>query len=467
MSKPALVSLSLPVLLPSLATSSVNAALPELARALGASFQDAQWIVLAYLVSMTTLSVAAGKLGDRIGRRRLLAAGIVLFTSSSFLCGVAPTLSTLIAARAGQGAGAALMMSLTLAIASDTVSKSGTGAAMGWLGTMSAAGTALGPVLGGALITAPGWRAIFLANVPAGLVALLLVRRCVPVDTHAPGASKGGVDSLGTFVLAVTLSTYTLAMTMGAGHFGPLNVSLLLAAVCGTAAFLLVEKSAAAPVIPQGVFRDPAVSGGLVSSTMVSAVMMATLVVGPFYLSRTLGLTAAEAGLVLAVGPLVAALSGTPAGRLVDRFGAPRMTRAGLIGIAGGSTLLSVIPATLGPAGYLVPIVAMTAAYALFQAANTTAIMNATPTARRGLVAGLLSLSRNLGFITGASAMGTLFTRVSASSDIAAATPEAVASGMQRTFGIAAVMMVLAVVLARARRRDPRDEPATVGARAV
>jgi len=467
MSKPALVSLSLPVLLPSLATSSVNAALPELARALGASFQDAQWIVLAYLLSMTTLGVSAGRLGDLFGRRRLLVGGIALFTSASFLCGVAPALSTLIAARAVQGAGAALMMSLTLAIASDTVSKSGTGAAMGWLGTISAAGTALGPVLGGALMTGPGWRAIFLANVPAGLLALLLVRRYVPADNHEPGVNTAGVDSLGTVVLALTLSTYALAMTMGAGQFGPLNVSLLLAAVCGAAAFLLVEKSAAAPVIPPEVFRDPAVSGGLVSSTMVSAVMMATLVIGPFYLSRSLGLTAGEAGLVLSVGPVVAAVSGVPAGRLVDRLGAPRMAGAGLIGIAGGSTLLFVIPAALGPSGYIVPIVAMTAAYALFQAANNTAIMNATPAARRGLVAGLLGLSRNLGFITGASALGAFFTRASASSDIATATAEGVAAGMQRTFGVAAVMIVLALVLTRRGRRAPRAEPATVGARAI
>ncbi|MGE3886673.1 MAG: MFS transporter [Vicinamibacterales bacterium] len=455
MSKPALASLSLPVLMPSLATSIVNAALPELARAFGSSFQQAQWIVLAYLVSMTTSSVAAGKLGDRIGRRRLLTAGIVLFTSSSLLCGVAPTLATLIAARAGQGAGAALMMSLTIAIASDTASKAGTGAAMGLLGTMSAAGTALGPALGGVLMATPGWRAIFFANVPAGLLALLLVRRYVPGDGSTPGAHREGADALGSFLLAVTLSAYALAMTMGAGHFGPVNLALLLAAACGVAGFLLAERSAASPLVPLALLRDPAVSASLVSSAIVSAVMMATLVVGPFYLSRALGLTAAEVGLVLSVGPGVAALSGVPAGRLVDRRGAHRMTKAGQIGIAGGSAFLFVLPAWVGLVGYIVPIAAMTASYALFQAANTAAIMDGTPTTRRGLVAGLLGLSRNLGFITGASAMGALFTLASATSDIVAATPEAVAAGMQRTFGVAALMIVVALVVVMSSTRYP------------
>src|SRR5215216_2191711 len=147
----ALASLSLSMLLSSLGTSIANVALPTLADAFNASFQNVQWIVLAYLLAITTLIVSAGRLGDMIGRRRLLLAGLALFTAASLLCGIAPTLGWLIAARAAQGLGAAVIMALTMAFVGETVPKARTGSAMGLLGTMSAIGTALGPSLGGAL----------------------------------------------------------------------------------------------------------------------------------------------------------------------------------------------------------------------------------------------------------------------------------------------------------------------------
>ena len=137
---------------------------------------------LAYLLATTTLIVSVGRLGDIIGRRRLLLIGLVLFTIASVLCGVAPALWLLIAARAVQGLGAAIMMALSLAFVGETVPKEKTGSAMGLLGTMSAIGTALGPSLGGVLIAGLGWRAIFLVNVPLAVTALLLSHRFLPAD---------------------------------------------------------------------------------------------------------------------------------------------------------------------------------------------------------------------------------------------------------------------------------------------
>src|ERR1051325_9042422 len=166
----ALAGLSLAMLVSSLGTSSANVALPTLAEAFGASFQQIQWVVLAYLLAITTLIVGVGRLGDIVGRRRLLLAGILLFTAASAMCALAPTLWLLIAARAAQGLGAAIMMALTLAFVGETVPKARSGSAMGLLGTMSAIGTALGPSLGGALIAGLGWRGIFLVNVPLGLL---------------------------------------------------------------------------------------------------------------------------------------------------------------------------------------------------------------------------------------------------------------------------------------------------------
>jgi EmrB/QacA subfamily drug resistance transporter len=443
-----LASLSLSMLMPSLDTSIANAGLPTLAQAFSASFQNVQWIVLAYLLAITTLIVSVGRLGDIIGRRRLLLAGICLFTVASLLCGIAPTLWLLIAARAAQGLGAAIMMALTVAFVGETVPKAKTGSAMGLLGTMSAIGTTLGPSLGGILIAGLGWRAIFLVNVPLGLLNLHLAYRHLPADRRGPKTDRAGFDMVGTLLLALTLSAYALAMTIGRGSFGPLNMALLLAAVFGVGLFVIAEAKAASPLIRLTMFSNPVLSASLAMSTLVSTVVMATLVVGPFYLSRALGLEAALIGLVLSIGPLVAALAGVPAGRMVDRFGAQRMTIVGLTGMAAGALALSLMPAKFGIAGYIVPIVVITADYALFQAANNTAIMTDIRADQRGVISGMLSLSRNLGLVTGASVMGAVFALASATIDISTARPEAVASGMRITFAVAAILMVFALAIA-------------------
>jgi MFS family permease len=196
-------------------------------------------------------------------------------------------------------------------------------------------------------------------------------------------------------------------------------------------------------------------------SALVSTVMMATLVVGPFYLSRALGLPTALVGLVLSVGPLVAALTGVPAGRLVDRVGAQRMTITGLVALAAGSLTLSMMPARWGVAGYIAPIVILTAGYALFQTANNTAVMMDIRPEQRGVISAMLSLSRNLGLITGASVMGAVFSLASATVDISTARPEAVATGMRITFAAAAVLIVVALVMSVASGASRVVRPVT------
>jgi EmrB/QacA subfamily drug resistance transporter len=444
----ALASLSLSMLLSSLGTSIANVGLPTFAQAFSASFQQVQWVVLAYLLASTTLIVSVGRLGDIIGRRRLLLVGIVLFMMASVLCGAAPTLWLLIAARAAQGLAAAIMMALALALVGETVPKASTGKAMGLLGTMSAIGTALGPSLGGVLIAGFSWRAIFLASVPLGLLTFLLAYRYLPVDRRGPRKDRGAFDKIGTLLLALTLAAYALAMTLGRSGFGFLNMALLLIAIFGAGLFVRVEATAVSPLIQLARFRDPVLSASLAMSTLVATVLMATLVVGPFYLSGALGLDAVVVGLILSVGPVVVALSGVPAGSIVDRFGAQRMTVIGLVGIAAGSFLLSVLPATFGMPGYIAPLVVITIGYALFQTANNTAVMADIPPDERGVISGLLNLSRNLGLITGASAMGAVFALSSAATDIATADPEAVATGMRTTFAVAAVLIVVAIAIA-------------------
>jgi MFS family permease len=418
-----LASLSLSMLLPSLAISSANVALPTLARVFDASATQVQWVVLAYLLATTSLIVGAGRLGDLWGRRRLLLSGFALFTVASLLCAWAPTLPLLVAARALQGVGAAALMALPMAMVGALLPKARAGSAMGLLGTMSAVGTALGPSLGGALIAASGWPAVFAVNLPLGLLAFALAWRHLPAEPRRGGAP--GLDLSGIAWLALTLAAYALAMTRHPG--------LLAIALCGLLMFLRTEARASAPLLPLGRLRDRALAIGLATNALVSAVMMATLVIGPFHLSGALGLGAAAVGVLMSVGPVASAVSGVPAGRLVDRFGARRMVQAGLAAMALGCGLIALLPTSLGAWGYVLPLLVVTPGYALFQAANNTAVMADVAAVERGVVSGVLALSRNLGFISGASALGALFA----------------ASGLAWSFAAAAGLVVLALALSR------------------
>lgn len=455
----ALASLALSTLLASLGASVATVGLPVLAQAFDASFQQVQWVVLAYLLAITTLIVSVGRLGDMVGRRPLLLVGILLFTLASALCGLAPSLGWLIAGRALQGLGAAVMMTLTMALVGETVDKEKTGSAMGLLATLSAVGTALGPSFGGALITQFGWPALFLVNLPLGLLAFLLAWRSLPARQPLAKMEKTRFDVVGTLLLAATLAAYALAMTSGRGDFGWSNGALLLIAILGAGLFILVQGRVASPLISLALFRDRLLVSGLATSALVAAVMMATLLVGPFYLSIALGLPAALVGLVLAAGPSVAALAGMPAGRLADRFGVRPIRLAGLTIMVLGCLMLSLMSPSLGVSGYVSAIVVTTLGYALFQTANNTAVMADVPAHRRGVISGLLNLSRNLGFFTGASVLGAIFAIALPTNGIAAATPEAVANGLQITFATALALMIFAAGIAlKYREPEPSNE---------
>lgn len=186
-----LVALSLSMLLAALGTSIANVGLPSLAHAFGASFHAVQWVVLAYLLAITAVIVSAGRLGDRLGRRRLLLTGLLVFALACAGCAAAPTLPWLIGARAFQGLGAAIMMAMALGMVGDTVTKENTGRVMGLLGTLSALGTAMGPSVGGVLLSLWSWRALFLIGLPLAGVAAALAYRYLPVDADRRETSPG------------------------------------------------------------------------------------------------------------------------------------------------------------------------------------------------------------------------------------------------------------------------------------
>ncbi|MDF0729392.1 MFS transporter [Pseudomonas entomophila] len=390
-SSPALGALAAATLLASLGISIVTVTLPTLAQAFSAPVDAVQWVVLAYLVSITVTIVLAGRLGDMHGHRRVLLAGLALFGLASLLCAAAPTLGVLIAGRAVQGVGGAILMALPLSMAREVVGQARTGSAMGLFATMSALGTALGPSLGGLLIEGVGWRAAFVLLGGLGAGVGLLVAWAVPVATR---------------------------------------------------------QAAPGPLLSLAPLRDGQLRRLLMMNLLLSTVMMTTLVVGPFFLTFGLGLKVALTGLVMAVGPLVAALSGVPAGRLVDRLGARRALLLGLVQTIVGLVCLASLPRGLGVAGYVLGLVLLTPGFQLFLTANNTAVMLGAADAQRGVLSGLLGLSRNLGFMAGASLMPWLFSVALGSREVAHAGSGQVAAAFSLTFLVAAGLVVVAVGLA-------------------
>lgn len=450
-----LASLALATASGSLGTSIVNVALPQLARQFDAPFAAAQWIVSAYLLAGTATIVIAGRLGDLFGSRRLLLVGLATFALASVAAAAAPNLALLVAARAVQGAAAAVLTALSLALARAAVSKARSGAAMGLIGTMSAVGTALGPSLGGALLESWGWRVVFLANVPLTLAALAGGARFLERDSRREaGAGLERLDLRGAVLLAIALASLALSTTLPRLAPGPWAALSLLAALVAAFAFVLAERRSAVPLVPLALLRTNGLWRALLSNGVVSAVVMATMVVGPFHLVRGLGLDASATGLVMAIGPLVSALVGFPAGKWVDSVGSRRVSSFGLAGLTLGAGLLAWLGSSGSAVAYAAPLALLTAGYALFQAANNTAVMADVAAERRGTVSGLLSLSRNLGLLLGTTALGSVFAAACGTGDVSSATPAAVVEAMRVTFGICALLVAIPFVLARTVRGE-------------
>lgn len=445
---PALAALAVAMLLSSLGVSIATVALPALARDLSAPVSAVRWIVLAYLVSATVTIVLAGRFGDLFGHRRVLVAGLFLFGAASVLCAAAPTLEILIAGRTAQGIGSAILMALPVSLIRETVPRERTGSAMGLLGTMSAIGTALGPSVGGMLVSGLSWRAAFVALAAASVLVLGIAVRAIP---HAPAAARkpdGRMDWPGAALLAVTLILYALATAGGTTNATPGAALLLPGAALALALFVIVEARSASPLVPISTLRDRATGTALATSLLVATVMMSTLVVGPFFLSFGLGLNEALVGLVMAVGPVTAALSGIVAGRVTDRFGTWPVLAAGLVEMTLGLVCLALLPRSFGVLGYVAALIVLTPGFQLFLAANNTSVMVSARDEQRGILSGLLGLSRNLGFMTGASVMATLFAAAIGPGDLVATAPEIVAGAFTTTFLVAAGLTLAALGLA-------------------
>jgi EmrB/QacA subfamily drug resistance transporter len=371
----------------------VNVALPALQRAFDAGVSGAQWVVEAYALLLTALLLLGGSLGDRYGRRRIFAAGVLVFGAASVLCGLAQSIGQLIAARALQGVGGALLVPGSLALISASFPENIRGKAIGTWSGYSAITAAVGPVLGGALVEHLSWRYAFLLNIPFTVAVLFLTFRFVPESRGArDGDADHALDWAGAALVSLALGCliYGLIESSARGWTDPAVLGALVLAPLALLAFVLVELRHPAPLLPLGLFRVRNFSGANLLTLMLYAALGALMFFLPLNLIQVQGYTATAAGAALTPFILIMfALSGW-AGGLADRYGARRPLVIGpaiaAVGFAwfalpgaGGSYWTSFFPA----------VVLLGFGMTVTVAPLTTTVMNALDPAHAGLASGI------------------------------------------------------------------------------
>jgi EmrB/QacA subfamily drug resistance transporter len=303
----------------------VNVALPRIGHDLGAGLVALQWTANAYTLTLAGLLLLGGSLGDRLGRRRIFVLGVVWFTLASAGCAVAPDPAVLIAMRALQGVGGALLTPGSLAILEATFRREDRAAAVGAWSGLGGIATAVGPVLGGVLVGAAGWgwRLIFLINLPVAVLVVWFARRYVP-ETRDDEVT-GGVDLTGTVLAAVGLAGVVYALTEGPQHgWTAVNVGVLVAGVVLLAAFVVVEARGTSPLMPLGLFASRDFAATNLVTLVVYAALSGALFLIPVQLQKVSGYPPVEAGSALLPVTAVMLLLSARMGRVAQRIG-PRL----------------------------------------------------------------------------------------------------------------------------------------------
>jgi len=387
----------------------VNVALPSIRSDLGASFTDLQWVIDAYALTLAALVLTAGSLADRLGRRRLFAAGLAVFSIASLLCALAPDPTFLNLARALQGIGGAAMFAVSLAlIAQEFAAGRERGMAMGVYGATLGLAAAFGPLVGGALVDGLGWESIFYLNVPIG-IAVIAITYLKVRESRDPNATR--IDWAGVAGFSGALFLLVLAMVRGndEGWGSPLIVSLLAGSGLLLAAFIAIERRVAEPMLPLGLFKRPAFTGVQLAAFAISGSMFALFLYLTLYLQNVLGYSPLEAGVRYLPLTVASFISAPIAAALLSRLPARLMMSIGLgaagvglllmSGIETGdewTTLLGGFLVAGAGVGFLNPVIADVA-------------VSVVPKEQSGMAAGINDTFRQVGVAVGIAALGALF----------------------------------------------------------
>jgi EmrB/QacA subfamily drug resistance transporter len=379
----------------------VNVALPALQASLNATITDVQWVIEAYALFLGALILVGGSLGDQLGRRKVFLAGVVVFTVSSILCGLAPTPLVLIIGRAIQGIGAALLVPGSLAIISATFDDEERGRAIGTWSGFSAITTALGPVGGGWLIEHLSWRAVFFMNVPLAAIVIALSLR--HVEESKDPSRTGALDWAGACLAVLGLSGLVFGLLewppLGATH--PLVVSALVVGVASLAGLLVVERRVRNPMLPLSLFSSRPFTLANILTLLLYAALAVMLFLLPLLLIQVHGFSATAAGAALLPFPIIIFALSRWAGGLVSRVGSRLPLTIGPFIVAIGFALMA-LPAVAGSFWrVLFPgIVIVGLGMAVTVAPLTTTVMNSAAREHSGVASGVNNaVSRIAGLI--------------------------------------------------------------------
>lgn len=475
----ALSTVAIGTFMSTLDSSIVNVALPVILRDFHTDLATIQWVVLAYLLTITALLLTFGRLADIWGRKRVYTLGFGVFTLGSVCCALATSPDLLIAARVLQAIGGAMVQANGLAITSAVFSDKQRGRALGIQGTVVATGTTLGPSIGGLLTGAFGWQSIFLVNLPVGLIGIglaLLVLEERRITTRRPEAGK--FDPLGALLAAITLVTLILALNRGAesGWGSPVILALFAVAAVGFVGFLVTETRVAAPLISLGLFRIRSFATGTSAAFLSFLATSAHVFLMPFFLQLVLDFPPEKAGLLLTPTSLTLAVIAPISGYLSDRLGARILSSIGLSISCLALFFLSRLTTDMHYLDVLWRLILLGFGMGLFNSPNSSAVFSSVPRPQYGVVGGFISMVRNSGQAVGQAIAGAVVVsaiapvvgsggldalRASVNSGLDA-TPllRAFLTGLRHAYLLSATLAACAAIISLLRGPRPATAPA-------
>jgi EmrB/QacA subfamily drug resistance transporter len=380
----------------------VSIALPTITASFGVDLSRSQWTITAYMLTLTSLLLVFGKVAEFTGRAFLFTAGLALFTLSSLACGLSATLTQLISFRVVQGIGGAMVFSISSAILFLAFPPEERGRAMGYIGSTVAAGSILGPALGGFLVDALGWRSIFLVNVPIGVV--LVTFALVFLRTHEEKTPTFQMDWPGAALLAAALFSLMFFLP----RLEQVSASPLIAILCGalfivsTAFFLLRESRTAQPLLDLRIFRNRSFALPLLAMMLFFVSNFMINVTGPFYFEGVKGFSPSQVGLLFLIVPLIMVVASPAAGWLYDKRRWKHYETVGMATVALSYTALGILallwPSIAAMAGVFVML---GLGSALFQSPNNTEVMSSLPRNQTPIASSVSASVRNLGMTLG------------------------------------------------------------------
>ena len=394
--------------------SVVNTVLPVVRGTFGSDVATVEWVVTIYLLVVSGLLLSLGRLGDLRGHKAVYVFGFAVFVVSSAMCGLAPNVTALIAFRALQALGAAMLFANSPAILTKNFPAAQRGQALGLQATMTYLGLTVGPSLGGWLTVQFGWRSVFYINVPVGSLALLLSLRFIPRDAERAAEHGERFDLAGAATFMSGLIALLLGLNQGHawGWTSPAILVLLAAAAVLLGAFLLIEQRAANPMLDLSLFQRRLFSAAVSSAVLNYICLYSITFVLPFYLIQGRGLNPAQAGLLLTAQPLVMAIAAPVSGTLSDRIGSRVLSTLGMSILAAGLFLLSRIGPDTPLSSVAVALAIVGLGIGIFISPNTSALMGSAPRHRQGIASGVLATARNVGMVLGVGLAGAIVTTI-------------------------------------------------------